>query len=158
LFSPYFTLFEQLKRKETFYWPKRGFFSFLDQLVCFLFQLLKTRKISAKNWRKQDSWFDVTNQILVSILYLTHRIQQAILKLRILNFGQFFTNQTKYFVFIFYSCCFPQNNLIGQKIRENSGFVVSASDVGFGEQDSLEIFNRNCYADTVNYFEDFHQN
>ena len=64
-FPRFFLSFSSWKRKQTFYWFKTGIFSVLDQWKdCFLFQLLKLRKIRRKNWGKQDWWFDVTNKIL----------------------------------------------------------------------------------------------
>ena len=40
--------------------------------ICFLFQLLKLRKIRGKNWGKQDWWFDVTNNYLVQLIQTTN--------------------------------------------------------------------------------------
>ena len=55
--------------KQISYWSKTDFFfSVLDQWkVCFLFQLVKLRKICEKNWGNKIGvrWFDLTNKIHV---------------------------------------------------------------------------------------------
>ena len=59
---------EQLKKITNFLLVQNSFFSVLDQWkVCYLFQLLKLRKIRGKNWGKQKLffwWIDVTNKTI----------------------------------------------------------------------------------------------
>ena len=59
-FLPIFLTLSSWKRKHSFYWSKTGFFLVLDQLkVCFIFHLVKVRKIHGKNWERQSSWMVV---------------------------------------------------------------------------------------------------
>ena len=90
LFSPIFSTnvspFEQLKKKTNILLVQnRFFFSVLDQWkVCFLFQLLKKRKIRGKKWGNQDwlfgNWMSGTRKTFIFIEFI-HRFVTEFVKL-----------------------------------------------------------------------------
>ena len=72
------------KRKQTFYWSKTGFFLVLDQWkVCFLFHLLKLRKIRWKIGRNKICglvvWCHEQDNILNQSFQVTLNMYQLLL-------------------------------------------------------------------------------